>query len=342
MKDWKEYLKPNLLDWLLEEDNPSVRFFTLRDLLDKPETDSEVIAAKEAIMETGLAVQIIEKQKTKEYRDAYHRFYTYKYKGLVWQLITLAEIGAQANEHIREQCEYMFENSLETEDGGFAMNIAKKTGGGRKTEVIPCLTGNMVWSLINFGYLDDPRLQSAIIWLSRYTRFSDGVDFDPIEAPYNRYEICWGKHTCFMGVVKALKAFSAIPKEKRSIEVNVTIENAVEFLLMHHIYKQSHNLEKKSKPGWLKFSYPLMYQTDLLEILDILLCLGIYDKRMDDGLKVVISKQDESGRWKMENTKNTDSLLIPMEIKGEGSKWITVRALRVIKRASESGFGETI
>lgn len=42
------------------------------------------------------------------------------------------------------------------------MNAAAKKGGGRITEVIPCLTGNMVWSLIRFGYLDDPRLQRGM------------------------------------------------------------------------------------------------------------------------------------------------------------------------------------
>jgi hypothetical protein len=38
------------------------------------------------------------------------------------------------------------------------MHYGAKTGGGRHSEVIPCLTGNMVWSLIRFGYMDDPRV----------------------------------------------------------------------------------------------------------------------------------------------------------------------------------------
>ena len=135
-----------------------------------------------------------------------------------------------------------------------------------------------------------------------------------------------------MGVVKALKALSAMPDERRSKEINDTIEKAAEFLLIHYIYKRSRNLNKASKPGWLKFGFPLMYQTDALEILDILTELGIQDSRMDEAINLVIAKQDDEGRWKLENNYSNDRLLIPMGQKAEQSKWITLRAMRVLKR----------
>jgi len=34
---------------------------------------------------------------------------------------------------------------------GSPSTTPSKTGGGRHSEVIPCLTGNMVWSLISWG-----------------------------------------------------------------------------------------------------------------------------------------------------------------------------------------------
>lgn len=332
MLDWKSMLKADPTYWLLEKENPSVRYFTLRDILDKPEHNLEVQQAKREIMQYGIVPDILRKQQEPMYLKTYPKFYSDKYKGLVWQLIVLAEMGAKTNSQIIEQCEYLLNNSQETEDGGFAMNIAAKKGGGRITEVIPCLTGNMVWSLIHFGYLDDPRLQKAIHWITRFMRLNDGVENNPQIPPYDRYEICWGKHTCFMGVVKALKGLSAIPQEKRTNEVNDTINRIVEFLLIHHIFKRSHDLSKTSKPGWLKFSFPLMYQTDVLEILDILTELGINDRRMDEAIGIIIAKQDDMGRWKTENTSNTDRLLIPLEQKDKQSKWITFRAIRVLKR----------
>jgi hypothetical protein len=332
MSNWKATLKANPTDWLLEEENPSVRYFTLKNILDRPDDDKAVQAAKQKIMQTGFVPDILRRQRETAYIQAYPRFYTYKYKGLVWSLITLAELGAEVTPQIKEQCKYIFENSQERQNGGFSQNTAARTGGGRITEVIPCLTGNMVWSLIHFGYLDDPRLQKGIDWITRFMRFNDGTEDDPQVPPYNRYEMCWGAHTCLMGVVKALKALSAVPVEKRTKEINDTIQRATEFILIHHIYKRSHSLNRTSKPGWLKFGFPLMYQTDALEILDILTEMGIKDSRMDDTINIVIAKQDDKGRWKAENTYNSDRLLIPIGQKDEQSKWITLRAMRILKR----------
>jgi hypothetical protein len=332
MDEWKSILKADPTNWLLEESNPSVRYFTLKDILDMTDDDKEVQTAKEKILQVGIVPDILRMQRETEYLQSYSKFYTYKYKGLVWSLITLAELGVEATSQIKEQCEYLLENSQEKNDGGFSQKTASRTGGGRVTEVIPCLSGNMVWSLIKFGYLDDPRLQKAIEWIVRFMRFNDGVAEDPQVPPYDHYDMCWGSHTCHMGVIKTLKGLSAIPIEKRTIEINDTIQKATEFILIHHIYKQSHNLKKKSKPGWLKFGFPLMYQTDILEILDILTELGIKDSRMDDTINIVISKQNNLGRWKAENTYNNDRLLIPINEKNEDSKWITLRAMRILKR----------
>ncbi|MDY0209341.1 MAG: nitrogen fixation protein NifH, partial [Bacilli bacterium] len=58
----------------------------------------------------------------------------------------------------------------------------------------------------------------------------------------------------------------------------------------------------------------------------------IKDSRMDDTINIVISKQNNLGRWKAENTYNNDRLLIPINEKNEDSKWITLRAMRILKR----------
>ena len=48
--------------------------------------------------------------------------------------------------------------------------------------------------------------------------------------------------------------------------------------------------------------------------------------RMNEAINVVLAKQDE-GRWKIENTFNSDRLLIPIGQKGEPSKWLTLRKI---------------
>ncbi len=66
MDSWKSYLRADPTEWLLETNNPSVRYFTLRNLLEKPETNSDVKEAKQDIMRTGVVPAILEKQKTKD------------------------------------------------------------------------------------------------------------------------------------------------------------------------------------------------------------------------------------------------------------------------------------
>ena len=50
---WPDLLADDPTDWLLEEDNPSVRYHALRSLMELPEDDRQVVAAQRAIMESG-------------------------------------------------------------------------------------------------------------------------------------------------------------------------------------------------------------------------------------------------------------------------------------------------
>jgi hypothetical protein len=332
MRSWKSVLKADPTEWLLEEDNPSVRYLTLVDLLEKPIGDPEVIQARADIMAKGIVPRILAKQGSDGCWDNRDRLYVSKYKGTVWQLINLAEHHADPqNPGVRDGCEAILKYSQDFESGGFSMHYAVKTGGGRHSEVIPCLTGNMVWSLIRFGYLSDPRVQRGINWIAKYQRYDDGIKNPPQGWPYDRYEMCWGKHSCHMGVVKALKALAEIPLQARSTGVQCAIKEGAEYMFQHHIQKRSHNLSQISKPGWLRFCFPLMYQTDVLEILGILTKLGCKDERMREAVDVVLAKQDVSGKWKLADTFN-GRFQVDMETKGAPSKWITLKALTALKR----------
>ncbi len=331
MENWKSRLNADSIKWLLEDNNSSVRYFTLIDILEKAENDLEMRKTKEEIMKKRVVPKILAKQKEEGYWEGSQNFYTAKYKGTVWQIIILAELGADGrDDRIRKACEFILENSQDREGNGFSMWVSAKTGGGRTTGVIPCLTGNLVYSLIKLGYLKDARVQNSINWITTYQRFDDGIKDPPKGWPYERLGICWGKHSCHMGVVKALKALAEIPVNQRNKEVKNTIEEGVEYLLKHHIYKRSHDLSRVSKPGWLRLGFPLMYQTDVLEILEILTRLGYHDERMQEAIDLLISKQDNQGRWKLESTFN-GRFQTNIEQKGKPSKWITLNALKVLK-----------
>ncbi|MCX7024769.1 MAG: nitrogen fixation protein NifH [Spirochaetes bacterium] len=319
-----------VFEWLLEEENPSVRYFTLTGLLGKPESDTDVVRARKAIMRGGVVPRILGMRNDDGYWGAPGEFYTDKYGGTTWQLLILAEFGADgADAGIRKACESILDRSQERESRGFSFRESVKTGGGLPSGVIPCLTGNMVYSLLRLGHGGDPRVEAAIGWICDHQRFDDGVPDPPRGEPYDRYEMCWGRHSCHMGVVKALKAFTAIPARERSAKVKTTIAEGAEYLLAHRIHKRSHDLASVSRPGWLKFGFPLMYQTDILEILWILAELGVSDGRTGEALDIVRDARGKDGKWKMANSFN-GKMLVDVEEKGKPSKWITLRALRVL------------
>lgn len=332
MKNIKTFFSPNIIKWLLEEQNPSVRYFALVDLLDESINSPKVLKTKQQIMTRGRVPAILTKQNPEGYWDIQNKFYTAKYKGTVWQLLILAELYADKDDtRIKKACEFILDVSQDEEGGAFSIHTYAKKKGGNKNYIIPCLTGNMVFSFLRFGYLQDNRLQRAINWLATYQRFDDVVDTPPTGWPYDRFEVCFGKHTCHMGVVKCLKGLAEIPEAKHTRKVKKTIDKCIKYLLDHHIYKKSHNLKEVAKPGWLRFGFPLMYQTDVLEILDILTALGVKHRNMQDAIDIVCNKRETDGKWLLKNTFN-GKYHVDIESKGQPSKWITLRALRILKR----------
>ncbi len=74
--------------------------------------------------------------------------------------------------------------------------------------------------------------------------------------------------------------------------------------------------------------------TDVLQTLEVLIAL-VYggDARLRPTLGLVLSKCDKQGRWKLEYTYNGKTWA-DIEENGKPSKWVTLRALRVLKRCA--------
>ena len=113
MSNWKSILKNDSTDWLLEKNNPSVRYFTFLDILDKSWQNPEVVESKKQIMKSDLVQKILSKQNTEGYWFEPENFYIKrKYKGTVWNFIILAEIGANGNDkRIKKTFEFILKNS---------------------------------------------------------------------------------------------------------------------------------------------------------------------------------------------------------------------------------------
>lgn len=320
----------DVIEWLLGDDNPSVRYYTLVDLLDRGADELEVVDARKQIMETGIVPAILSSQQPGGYWGRPEDFYIRsKYFGTVWNLIILAQLGADGSDsRVISTCDFILEWSMDPESGGYAYYGSQK--GGHHKKILPCLTGNVIWSLMTLGYRGDVRIEKGIDWMCEHARFDDGTTEPPSGWPY-LMEKCWGRHTCHYGVVKMLKSLSALPPGRRADSVNRTIDACVEFILKHRIYRSSHDTDKTAMPEWLEFGYPRMWDTDILEVLHILADLGVRDPRMDDAISIIRSKMGPDGRWNNERSFN-GRFAVNIERKGRPGKWVTYRAMSLLKK----------
>src|SRR5947209_4863912 len=144
----------SVLDWLLEEDEPSVRHQTLVHLLGKSENQPVVEKTGRLIGKRGWAAKILERQKEGTYWDNPYSCLVPKWSTCVWQLMVLADLGAPADDpRIRNSIDHFLDlHNVDT--GGFSL----RTKGAEKFEPHICMTGNMARAMAKFGYHNDERM----------------------------------------------------------------------------------------------------------------------------------------------------------------------------------------
>jgi hypothetical protein len=88
--------------------------------------------------------------------------------------------------------------------------------------------------------------------------------------------------------------------------------------------------QRQDKPGWIRFGFPLNYNSDALEAMVALATVGApLDKALEKPLQLIRDKRSAGGLWIMEKSLN-GQMWAAVEAKGEPSKWITYFALRVL------------
>lgn len=323
----------DVLRWLLEDDNPSVKYWTLRNLLDYNEDDFRVRATRELIMQQGPVPRILAELNAQgHFDDPYTREkygapfaafgYLPKYRATVWQLLLFAELAADGKDpRVQLTAEYVLDHCWQS-DGLFSMV------GGQFFS--PCFQGNMIYSLLRLGYGDDPRVTQALDILLEFTRFDDGGYVTPKGWPYRgKQDRCCGSHSCYAGSLKALKAISVFPREQWDERIRAFVARGAEFFLVHRIYRASHHPLKLLRHDIDKITFPNFVYGDFVEILTTLLVLGIKDDRMQDAIDLLKSKQLPDDCWKLE--RDVTTMHVPLGRKHHESKWATYRAMYALK-----------
>ncbi len=131
-----------------------------------------------------------------------------------------------------------------------------------------------------------------------------------------------------------MQAFSRLPREKWTPVIDRAVARGIEFLLKEDpaTAPWPNGYAPKPSGNWWKFGFPVFYITDLLLVAEVLSGLGCgSDPRMKNLILLVLEKQDEHGRWLLEND-YAGKTWGDWGEKKMPNKWVTLRALRVLKQ----------
>ncbi len=326
------------LNWLLEEDtqNPGVRYFALVDLLDRPAGDPDVIAARRAVMEQGPVPAILAAQDEAGFWVKPGEGYLPKYRSTVWSVIYLAQLGAGPDDpRVRAGGEYLLDHARAS-TGVFTLT-------GTPSGHIYCLDGNVGAALLDLGFGGDPRLAEALELMARYATGEGIAPQGERSAPLHYLksgacgpEFCCSANDglpCAWGAVKVLRALARVPEAERTDVLQAAFDAVVEFLFSVDPATADYPAGYSDKPSrsWFRFGFPVFYVTDVLQTAEALTEAGYGgDPRLNPTYDFILNKRDKAGRWKLEYH-YTGKTLADVEEKGKPSKWVTLRALRVLK-----------
>lgn len=320
--------------WLLESDAPSVRAATLQRLLGREPDDPEVIEARACAMRTDPVAAILAAQHPDGWWSKPGPGYSPKYRGTVWQVIFLDQLGADpADERIRRACDYLLRHTS-SPSGGFGISSSGLDKAPPASSVAHCLNGNLLRAVLGFGFGDDPRVLAAAEWAASTilgdgeTRFYASGTCGPLFACGSN-----DKQSCAWGAVKELRGLSRIPPASRSPRVRRAVDDGVAFLLSHDPAIADYPMgwgNTKPSGSWFRLGFPSGYVADVLQVLEVLTELGHGDdERLDHARAWLLDQRDPDGRWRNRYAYNGKTE-VDIEQQGKPSKWVTLRSLSVL------------
>jgi hypothetical protein len=335
---------PAKLEWLLEPENPAVAVLTRRTLLHEPDS-VDTAALWTSRSDYAPVARILEAQRDDGSWDTPARDYA-KYGGSLWQIIFLGELCASGDdERVRRGAEYAFSRQLP--DGSWSAANA------RPAASLPCLTANVGRGLARLGYERDDRVVAGLRYCVELYRSVGVVDCrEGSDYQLNGYcHMLTPKLLLFLAEVprdlwpdgaqdlrdecvaklRGKEVFRCLPAESREFtDVVWSAPTGQRQGLRERFLAEHPDLHYGDKPGWLRFGFPLSYNSDALEALLALAAVGEPSRpEYEAAIEKVRASADAQMRWTMRNTHN-GKMIADVEVKGAPSKWLTLRALQVL------------
>jgi hypothetical protein len=313
----------SVVQWLLEDNNPSIKYLTLTKLLDVSPRRKDAVQTRNEIPEWEPVRRILANQKSDGGWDSGRIWYLPKYKSTIWQLLILSQTGIDPSiPAIGKMCDYVLRFQMPS--GGFQSGTVENAEDDW-ARLAGCLNGNVIAALCRLGWARDSRIWKAAFYLASFQEQDGG--WGCRSFGYHSRD----KHSCFMGAICALEGLVEYSKHARRKNVDQTISRACEFLLMHRLYKADHHRWKIMSDDYTKLQAPWLVGYNVLRGLRVLTRAGITsDERMKDALELLAAKRNSRGRWIRETAWPSTTYSAFGRV-GAEDKWVTLNALLVLK-----------
>lgn len=311
-----------LIQWLLQDEEPSLRWRTLKELLDLEDSHPEVIRAKTAIPGSVPVTDILKKMhpdgywlqrnpRTKEYVGdgvVYGSFATTHFC-----LAYLAELGMDGSHPQVAKAAERYLN-LQKPDGDWWDHFS-------------CLIGYNIRTFILLGYREDERVNRAIELMLQTERVDGGYLCDWHEGKYKTRQV----KSCIRGAVKCLLAFSELAEYWDHPRCRQLVDY---FLQRGGVYRSGHPTVFVND-DMARFSFPIIWRANLWEVLFALSKMGYgNDVRLERAWRALSDRADETGRHTLDWTPTE----CPWKVgkRRDPNRWITFYALLAEKYRSST------
>jgi len=295
----------NTIDWLLDSD-PAIRWQVMRDLTDA--SPAAIAAERARIPYEGLGAKVLAEQGSD---GAWHRANTADWLPTLFTLQLLRSTGVDASVPA-------VQSAIASLQAGFRWHEVHGAKPFFEGEVEPCINGG---ALALGAYFGRPTESLARRLVGEQLE-DGGWNCDAPKSTRSSF------HTtiCVLeGLLEYERALGSAP------EIAAIRRRGEEYLLTRRLFRRRSTGDVAS-PDFLKFEFPPRYKYNVLRALDYFRDACVHpDDRMDEALHVVEKSRQADGRWLLDGTHN-EALAFPFsESPGEPSRWVTLRALRVLR-----------
>jgi len=299
------------IDWLTDKKNPYISYLTNKNILGKEYLGKTYGSKTVFVIANSEPVASILNLRNKngswgDKQDSFNPLY----KNTFWQLYFLSLLGVKKNiDGIDNGIDLVIEK-MQEKDGSFPSRFRHKG-------ILPCMQGIALEMLIRLKYCDNDFTKKTITFIN------DLAFRENFRCKYRQ------NLKCPWAAIKILKAFNLVSPKKLTGDILNTKKMASDFLVRYNISKANYPRRKKRSGHWFTFGFPRGYQSDILELVSVLVDAGvnINSNNIKKALDLINSKRGPEGSWKLEYSLN-GRMLVDIEHKNKPSKWITYMALK--------------